>query len=164
MGRGRDFSTLLRIKGAAIAGKTVAPLLGPGFAIESERAGNAVLAVCAGPAGSLTARPRLSTRLRLLSTLPRPTYGSYAARKSSPSLLSSPVFDFPHASPYARSFEKKNPWLREKKATIVHRVNAVMCSASVSLKRYPPLTTLVREICREYPRLTVALDGARLSR
>lgn len=43
--------------------RTVAPLLGPGFAIESERAGNAVLAVCAGPAGSLTARPRLSTRL-----------------------------------------------------------------------------------------------------
>lgn len=46
---------------------------GPRFAIESEQVGNAVLAVCAGPAGSLTDRPRLSTRL---ACRPRSTYGS----------------------------------------------------------------------------------------
>lgn len=67
---------------------------GPRFAIESEQVGNAVLAVCAGPAGSLTDRPRLSTRL---ACRPRSTYGS---SRVSLSPFLSPFSTF-HASPYA---------------------------------------------------------------
>lgn len=114
VGRGWDFSTLLGIKGAAIAGRTVALLLGPGFAIESERAreraGTRCLRVAprVGPARGLWPPVRASQLDSLVVHAAAAYPGLPMAHESASSLLSSPVFDFPHASSYVRSFEKKS--------------------------------------------------------
>lgn len=87
-------------------GEDYCGIVGSRFAIESERVGNAVLAVCAGPAGSLTARPRLSTRLACVHAVPRPTYGARTTQVSLsfslcfPFLSVYPVFEFSRAYEY----------------------------------------------------------------